>query len=199
MLTRRAFLAFGAASVAVFAAGSPVRAQAAEATAFVQQLGNQLVAVVNGPGGMAAKRARVEPLIEQAVDVEAIGRFCLGRFWRVSTPQQQQEYQRLFRQVLLNSIVGRLGEFQGIGFDMTDTVERDGNASVGTVIRRPNQQPARVQWVVSRASGRPKIIDVIAEGTSLRLTQRSDYAAYISRNGNSVDALLQAMRQQVAA
>ena len=199
MLTRRAFLALGAASVAVFAAGSPARAQAAEATAFVQQLGNQLVAVVNGPGSMAAKRARVEPLIEQSVDVEAIGRFCLGRFWRTSTPQQQQEYQRLFRQVLLNSIVGRLGEFQGIGFDMTDTVERDGNVLVGTVIRRPNQQPARVQWVVSRASGRPKIIDVIAEGTSLRLTQRSDYASYISRNGNSVDALLQALRQQVAA
>ena len=199
MLTRRAFLASGAASVAVFAAGSPARAQTAEATAFVQQLGNQLVAVVNGSGSMAAKRARVEPLIEQAVDVEAIGRFCLGRFWRTSTQQQQQEYLRLFRQVLLNSITVRLGDFQGIGFDMTDTVERDGNALVGTVLRRPNQQPARVQWVVSRAGGRPKIIDVIAEGTSLRLTQRSDYAAYISRHGNSVDALLQAMRQQAAA
>lgn len=199
MLTRRTFLALGAASVALLAAGSPARAQAAEATAFVRQLGSQLVAVVNGPGAVAAKRARVEPLIEQAVDVEAIGRFCLGRFWRTSTPQQQQEYQRLFRQVLLTNITGRLGDFQGIGFDMTNTVERDGNALVGTVIRRPNQQPAQVQWVVNAQSGRLKIIDVIAEGTSLRLTQRNDYAAYITRNGNSVDALLQAMRQQAAA
>lgn len=198
MPTRRAFFALGAASAALLAAGSPARAQAAEATAFIQQLGGQLVAVVNGPGSVAAKRARVEPLIEQAVDVEAIGRFCLGRFWRVSTPQQQQEYLRLFRQVLMNNIAGRLGD-QGIGFSLTNTVERDGNALVGTVIRRPNQQPAQVQWVVSAQSGRPKIIDVIAEGTSLRLTQRSDYAAYITRNGNNVDALLQAMRQQVAA
>lgn len=198
MPTRRAFFALGAASVALLAAGSPARAQAAEATAFIQQLGSQLVAVVNGPGTVAAKRARVEPLIEQAVDVEAIGRFCLGRFWRVSTPQQQQEFLRLFRQVLMSNIAGRLGD-QGIGFTLTNTVERDGTASVGTVIRRPNQQPAQVQWVVSTQSGRPKIIDVIAEGTSLRLTQRSDYAAYITRNGNNVDALLQAMRQQVAA
>ena len=199
MLTRRAFLALGAASVALLAAGSPALAQAAEATAFIQQLGSQLVAVVNGPGAPAAKRARIEPLIGQAVDVDAIGRFCLGRFWRISTPQQQQEYQRLFRQVLLNNIAGRLGDFQGVRFDMTNTVERDGNVLVGTVIHRPNQQPAQVQWVVNTQSGRPKIIDVIAEGTSLRLTQRSDYAAYISRNGNSVDALIQAMRQQVAA
>ena len=67
MLTRRAFLALGAASVALLAAGSPALAQAAEATAFVRQLGSQLVAVVNGPGAPAAKRARIEPLIGQAV------------------------------------------------------------------------------------------------------------------------------------
>jgi phospholipid transport system substrate-binding protein len=39
---------------------------------------------------------------------------------------------------------------------------------------------------------------VIAEGTSLRLTQRSDYAAFLSRNGNSVQALIDALKQQAA-
>ena len=70
---------------------------------------------------------------------------------------------------------------------------------MGTVIRRPNQQPNNVQWVVSQATGRPKIIDVIAEGISLRVTQRSDYSAFISRNNNDVNALISAMRQQAAA
>ena len=56
-----------------------------------------------------------------------------------------------------------------------------------------------MQWVVSQATGRPKIIDVIAEGISLRVTQRSDYAAFISRNNNDVSALINAMRQQAAA
>jgi phospholipid transport system substrate-binding protein len=37
---------------------------------------------------------------------------------------------------------------------------------------------------------------VVAEGTSLRLTQRSDYASYLSRNNNNVQALIDAMRQQ---
>ena len=154
MLTRRAFLAFGAAFAAVLAAPPAARAQsAAEATALVQRLGEQLVAVVNGPGNAASKRARLEPLIEQAVDVDAIGRFCLGRFWRVSTPQQQQEYLRLFHQVLMNNIAGRLGEFQGVGFTMTNTTQRESDALVGTIIRRPNQQPNNVQWVVSHAGG----------------------------------------------
>jgi phospholipid transport system substrate-binding protein len=55
-----------------------------------------------------------------------------------------------------------------------------------------------VDWIINGASSSPKIIDVVAEGTSLRLTQRSDYAAYLSRNNNNIDALISAMRQQVS-
>ena len=43
-----------------------------------------------------------------------------------------------------------------------------------------------------------EIVDVIAEGTSLRLTQRSDYSSYLSHNGNSIDSLLSAMKRQTA-
>ena len=43
---------------------------------------------------------------------------------------------------------------------------------------------------------RPKVIDVVAEGISLRLTQRNDYAAVLSRSNNDVGALVAAMRQQ---
>lgn len=198
MLTRRTLLIFGAASATLLLAGPGAWAQAGDATGFVRQLGDELVAVVNGPGSVAEKRRRLDPLVEQSVDIDAIGRFCLGRFWNTATPQQRQEFQRLFHQVLLTNIAGKIGDFQGVRFAMTTTSQRDSGTFVGTTISRPNQQPNNVQWLVSNASGRPRIIDVIAEGTSLRLTQRSDYAAFISRNGNSVDALLDAMRRQAA-
>jgi phospholipid transport system substrate-binding protein len=52
--------------------------------------------------------------------------------------------------------------------------------------------------VVANAAANPKIIDVIAEGASLRVTQRDDYASRLSRHGNSVDAPLGAIRQPVS-
>jgi phospholipid transport system substrate-binding protein len=55
-----------------------------------------------------------------------------------------------------------------------------------------------VDWIISKPTSDPKIIDVVAEGTSLRLTQRQDYASYLSRNNNNIEALINAMRQQVA-
>ena len=195
MLTRRTLLVLGTATV-TFAAGP--RAWAQDATGFVVQLGNSLTAIVNAPGSYADKKQRLAPLIESAVDVDGIGRFCLGRFWRTATPQQQAEYQRLFRQVLLNNVFGNIGEFQGVTFAPTQTTQTADGASVGTLIRRPNQQPNNVQWIVSSVNGQLKIVDVKAEGTSLRLTQRNDYAAYLQRNGSNVDALIGAMRGQVS-
>jgi phospholipid transport system substrate-binding protein len=67
------------------------------------------------------------------------------------------------------------------------------------VVDRPNSAPATVEWVVTQPAATPRIVDVIAEGTSLRITQRSDYAAYLQRNGNNIDALLAAMKSQVEA
>ena len=40
---------------------------------------------------------------------------------------------------------------------------------------------------------------MVAEGMSLRLTQRSDYTAFLTRNNNDIGSLLQALRQQIAA
>lgn len=203
MLTRRHLLAVSAIAGLLLAAGPRAWSQgsgggAAEATATVVKLGDELVQIVNGPGAPEDKKGRLEPLIESAVDVDGIARFCLGRFSRTATPAQLQEYTRLFHQVLLNNITGKVGEFQGVAFRSTTTTQRDNDILVGTLISRPNQQPNNVQWVVEQVGGRPKIIDVVAEGTSLRLTQRSDYAAYMSRNGNNIDALINAMRQQLA-
>ncbi len=203
MLTRRTLLQLtGAASMLALLgpvlAGPALAQSAQQAAAFVKSTGDALVGVVNGSGSVADKRRQLQQVIDNNVDVDEIARFCLGRFWHQATPEQQQQYIGLFHEVLLNNITAKLGEYQGVRFTMGRTQEREDTAVVSTTVERPNNPPTQVDWIVSNASGRPKIIDVVAEGTSLRLTQRSDYASYLSRNGNNVNALIEAMRQQAA-
>jgi phospholipid transport system substrate-binding protein len=203
MLTRRTLLQLtGAASVLALLGPvlvGPALAQSAhQATAFIESTGDALVAVVNGPGSLPDKRRQLQQVIDSNVDVDEIARFCLGRFWHQATPEQQRQYVSLFHEVLLNNITAKLGDYQGVRFNMGRTQEREDTDVVGTTVERPNNPPTQVDWIVSNATGHPKIIDVVAEGTSLRLTQRSDYASYLSRNGNNVKALIDAMRQQAA-
>jgi phospholipid transport system substrate-binding protein len=177
----------------------PARAADPEgATAFVDAMLRELLAIANGNQPVAAKRAALARVVEARVNLDAVARFCLGRFWRTATPQQQADYTQLFRRWLILSVSDKVGEYQGVTYTMGRATRREGDISVSTVVNRPGNAPNRVEWVVD-AEGPPMVIDVIAEGTSLRLTQRSDYASFLSRNGNNVQALIDALRQQAAA
>lgn len=200
-LNRRRLLGFAAslclaASAGAVLAPSPAMAQSAPAETFVKHFADELVAIVNGPN--ASKQA-LQPVIDQNVDIPVIARFCMGRAWNSATPAQQQAYTQLFHQVMLNNISGHLGEYRGVKFTLTGSRAQGSDYLVSTVINRPNQPDANVQWVVSTSSGAPKVIDVVAEGTSLRLTQRQDYASYLSRHNNNIDQLIAALKRQLSA
>jgi phospholipid transport system substrate-binding protein len=199
MLFRRTALYLTAACLTALAVPS-ARAQTPEqAAAFVQALGNQLVGIVNGPGSAEQKSAALTRVIDSDVDVAGVGRFCLGRFWRMATPQQQREYETLFRKVLINSITSKIGDYQGVRFTIGRTTSRPEGQVVATTIAGPKRPPAEVDWVVKDVNGSPKIVDVVAEGTSLRLTQRDDYASYIVQHNDSVQALIDAMQRQASS
>jgi phospholipid transport system substrate-binding protein len=196
MINRRNFLSLATLS---FVFPLSVRAQSAEkAAAFVKSTGDRLAGVVNGPGSISAKRSAMAQIINTDVDVEGIARFCLGRYWKQATPEQQKQYLALFHEVLITNITAKLGEYQGVTFTMGRSRPQDEEAVVSTTVVRPNNPPTAVDWVIGSPSGAPKIIDVVAEGTSLRLTQRQDYASYLTHNNGSVDALIAAMKNQVS-
>lgn len=199
MTSRRMLLAVPTALAVAALPFARARAATPEAaTAFVDQMLRDLLAIANGPEPQAAKRAALARVIGERVNVDAVARFCLGRFWRTATPPQQAEYTRLFRSVLVRNVSERVGEYQGVTYSLGRAAQRENDIAVSSTVNRPGQAPNRVDWVVD-AEGPPLVIDVIAEGTSLRLTQRSDYASFLSRNNNSVQALIDALRQQAAA
>ena len=199
MSKRRQFLSVGAGLMFFCGLASTMGAQAASrATAFVKDFGDKLVAVINGPGSAQDKRRIITQIIDSAVDVDGVARFCLGRFWRQASPPQQQRFVMLFHQALVSNIVAKLGEYRGVKFTVGRSRQEDEDEIVSSVVERPNNPPTNVDWVISDPNSNPKIIDVVAEGTSFRLTQRSDYASYLAHNNNSVDALINALQQQAA-
>lgn len=170
------------------------------ATAFIQTTGEELVAAINGgTNSVADRRARVGVILRRAVDVDGVGRFILGRWWRTASAEQQAEYLKLFEEILIRNLSARFGEYQGVRFTMGRSQSRtEEDVLVSTQVDRPGSPAFGLDWRVAEIGGQPKIVDVIAEGTSLRLTTRSEYSSVITRGGNNVAALLTAMRQQIA-
>ncbi len=197
MLTRRTILLSPLAAMALAVAVPRAQAQTpAQAVQFIDQVAKQLIAVIDAGAPMAQKRAQLQQIIDHDVAVDVVGQFCLGRHWRTATPPQQQQYLQLFHRVLLNSISGHLGDYKGITYTLGHAAPGEGGMEVPSTLNRPGQASASLTWLVAEVGGGLKIIDLIAEGTSMRLTQRSDYDSYLNHNGGQVQALLDAMKRQ---
>ncbi|MBW6400089.1 ABC transporter substrate-binding protein [Roseomonas sp. HJA6] len=171
----------------------------ARATAFIQQAGNELVLAINDPRlDLTTRRDRVAATLRRTIDIEGTGRFILGRYVRQASPAELAEYNRLFDDIIVRNLSARFGEYRGVRFSLGRSQQRtEEDVLVNTIVERPNTAAFSLDWRVSEINGQPKVVDVIAEGTSLRLTTRSEYSAVIQRNGGRVAALLDAMRNQI--
>lgn len=198
MISRRLLLA-GFAGLASF----PARAQQMDitrATAFVDRAGQDLVNAINDPRlNMTQRRDKVGSVLRSAIDIEGTGRFILGRYVRQASPVELQDYLKLFDEIIIRNLSARFGEYRGVKFSLGRSQQRtEEDALVSTLVERPNNPGFTLDWRVAEINGQPKVVDVIAEGTSLRLTTRSEYAAVIQRNSGRVASLLDAMRGQIA-
>jgi phospholipid transport system substrate-binding protein len=165
----------------------------------VQQAGSELAAIMNSAAPDDEKQKRLQAFIDRVADVDSVARFSLGRYWPLATEPQRAEFLRLFHVVLVNSVSGESHQYghETAAITLAPAEPRPEGMHVATTVARGNAPPFHVTWVVGYDTGSPKIIDVIAEGISLRVTQRSDYVSFLQRNHGDIGALIEAVRHQL--
>lgn len=201
MLTRRLFLVCSVLLAVSSWTGRSATAQSADpgANSFIQTLGKETVATfANKSLSKDQALQRFRTLLNQGFDVPYIGRWVLGRYWNSATPQQQDEYQKLFEKLIIETYASRFVEYSGETFKILGAkAAGDTDTQVTTQILRPSGPPVNVDWRVRKQGNQYKIIDVSVEGVSMGITQRNEFATVIQQNGGNVEGLLQALRQKV--
>ena len=190
--------AFGALILAVLCFAAPRPAAAQGARAFINSLGQQAIAVM-GPNVSEAQRvARFRQLFHADFDVPGIGRFVLGRYWRIATPQEQREFLTLFQEYIVRAYSARLGAYSGEPFRVVAARPYGDKTVFIREILRSNGAPVDIDWYLVDRGGRYKITDVYVGGISMKVTQRDEFASVIQRSGG-VSGLLAQLRQKLAA
>jgi phospholipid transport system substrate-binding protein len=203
MMRRSLFSAAFAVLAAAMAVGpaaiGPAKA-APDPTGLIRELGNQALAVLGKNVSPAERTARFRQLFREDFDVPAIARFVLGRYWRVATEAERQEFVRLFEGYIALAYANRLAEYSGETLRVIGSrPDSDGAIVASEIIRPNNAPPAKVEWRVTLVNGGYRITDVVVEGVSMAVTQRSEFASVIQRNGGKVEGLLTVLRQKMAA
>lgn len=176
-------------------------ATAGEPTDLVRQITDQVLKILEdpqfqAPNRQAERQERLHKIAEQAFDWQEMARRALAVHWRERTPQEQQEFVKLFRDLVEGTYINRLEsaiqekrEIQYVGEQV------DGSrATVKTnVVTRRNQQ-VPIEYRLHKADGRWQIYDVLVEGISLVNNYRSQFNRIIT--SSSYNELVQKMRNR---
>jgi phospholipid transport system substrate-binding protein len=194
---RRSFLFAAIALFVGVAASAPPAAAAADPAALINDLGNRAIEVLGKNASPAQREARFRELFNEDFDVPVIARFVLGRYWRTATKPQQQEFVGLFNEYVVLAYSNRFAEYSGETLKVTGSrPDADGSIVTSEIIRTNGAPPAKVDWRLSRTGGTYKITDVIVDGISMAVTERSEFASVIQRHGGQVQGLLTLLRQK---
>jgi phospholipid transport system substrate-binding protein len=177
---------------------APAAVSADAAQQMIQDVGDEVLAILrDGALDNQQKFDRLVALLDGPIDLEIIARLILARHWRSASEAQRVEYVALFRAFALDNLASRLHVYDGQDFEIVGAQavnERD--AVVATRVTGGGRQPLKVDWRVRELDdGSLVAIDVIVEGVSLIVTQRSEFSSVIERSG--MDGLLAELRQRV--
>jgi phospholipid transport system substrate-binding protein len=199
-MMRRWFIAGACTLIAGILILARPAAAAADPAAVITSLGNQALEVLGNNVDPKLRVARFRQLFSEDFDVPGIARFVLGRYWRLATEPQQQEFVKVFADYIALAYSSRLAEYSGEALHVTGSKPAPDGSVVSSEILRPNgAPPAKVDWVLTPHDGAYKISDVVVEGVSMAVTQRSEFASVIQRNGGQVQGLITALRQKTEA
>jgi phospholipid transport system substrate-binding protein len=176
-------------------------ATAGEPTDLVRQITDQVLKILEDPQFQAPNRhaerqERLHKIAEQVFDWQEMARRALAVHWRERTPQEQQEFVRLFRDLVEGTYINRLEsaiqekrEIQYVG----EQVEGSRAAVKTSVVTRRNQQ-VPIEYRLQKADGRWLIYDVLVEGISLVNNYRSQFNRIIT--SSSYNDLVQKMKNR---
>jgi phospholipid transport system substrate-binding protein len=169
-----------------------------KAKTFIDGLSREGIAFLKDKAlGEEARRAAFKKLLVQNFDIQKIGRFTMGRYWRTASSQQKNRYQMLFKDMIVDVYSKRFSDYKGQTLSVGQArLEGSKDIVVSSKLTGTGEPEVAVEWRVRPVGKSFKVIDVVVEGVSMALTQRSEFASVIQRGGGSVDVLIAHLEQR---
>lgn len=197
-MTRRWFALFALFLTAGTLAAPPRAGAQTDPVGIINELGVQAIQVLGPSVPPAARVQRFRELFGAYFDLPGIARFVLGRYWRVATPEEQQQFLGLLREYLSQAYAGRLAQYAGERFRAVSAQQQGDVTIVISEITRNDGSKIRVDWHLVNNGGW-KITDAYVAGVSMAVTERDEFGSVIQQGGGQVSYLLSRLRQKLGS
>ena len=95
---------------------------ATEAEKFIKNVTQEgIEELINSDVSEKEKKERFTKLFNKDLDLDFIGKFVLGRYWKIATPTQRKDFINVYRQLNIQTWSERFNEFKGKHFEFNGT------------------------------------------------------------------------------
>ena len=144
------------------------------------------------------KELQFGQLFDKNFDVPSISRFVLGKYWKQASTDQKKKFIKTFRNYIVKTYSSRFNEYSGEQLQLLNT-ENESNPKiflVHTALERQDAPIIKVDWRIGKKKDRFVILDIIIEGISLAITQRSEFVSVIDQNEGNIDQLISMLKEK---
>jgi len=144
------------------------------------------------------KESQFGKLFDKNFDIPSISRFVLGKYWKQASLDQKKNFIKAFRNYVVKTYSSRFNEYSGEKLKLVN-YENEKNPKiflVHTILEREDAPVIKVDWRIGKKKDRFVILDIIIEGISLAITQRSEFVSVIDQNEGSIDQLISLLKER---
>jgi phospholipid transport system substrate-binding protein len=167
----------------------------------IRQLCDALIGIMkSGHSAPFAQRfSSLAPVIDSVFDLPAILALSVGPSWTTVPADQQGTLMNAFRRYTVANYVNSFDNYTGQRFDIQPDTKSlpNGEQVAQTKIISASGESHELDYVMRRAGGGWKAVDVLADGSISRVAvQRSDFRRLVARGG--AQALIESLNQKTS-
>lgn len=188
-MLRATALAFGlavTAAVSLPATADPSRsaAPATSARDVVDAASKRVLEVLNSGASDNEKLDRLEKIGDELFDLDTVSRLVLAKNWKRLNAQQQAEFEREFRQLIISTYGRRIDDYGNQSVKILgERAEPRGDATVSTKVVGGKDKDYQVDYRLRPRDGQWRFIDITVEGVSIVASYRSQFQELMSQSG----------------
>ena len=189
--TRRSVMASGLAALGLAALPGPASALTeARARTLINQVVRDINRVIASGQPLSRMIADFERIFSRYGDVPIIARSTLGADANRISGAQMRAYTEAFRGYIARKYGKRFNEFAGGEIEVKQVREVKSWHEVRSMVYLRGQSPFEVSFLVSDRSGQDRFFDMVIEGISLRLSERTEIGVMLDRRNGDINALI---------
>src|SRR5688500_1167438 len=149
---------------------------------------------LKGDANSASRRQKLKEDVKERFAYDEMAKRSLGAQWQKRTPAEQQEFVRLFTDLLEGAYLSKLEEYSGEKIQFDNERQEKDFAEVNTKLINRKGENFALDYRLLNMNGEWKVTDVVIENISLVNNYRSQFNRVLSRS--SFEDLVQAMKEK---